>query len=178
MSLTTIPGVGLIAVLLLMPSPGAAQDERGARPEPHPGSAVVTVGDGEHTIAILCDDASRPELGFRTEPNRVTRARSGKSNMVGLSLRPWKETGHVVVSLDRYVAWLPQPASSAGVLTLEIDMSPISIVRDGTPALLTYDMWQAGERPPGQKVRAEATCGLEGPAAPSYRRVTPPDAGR
>jgi hypothetical protein len=93
--------------------------------------------------------------------------------MIGLSLRSWKETGDVVIRLDRYVAWLPRPTSTGGVLSVELDMSTASVVRDNKPVLVSYDMWQRGDRPPGRTgVRFEATCGQRDPDAPSYRKVT------
>ena len=161
----------LCAVALLMPSAGAA-GERAARAERFEGSALVRVGDGEYTIPIECDDAARPELGFSTEPNRITRERTGRSSMVNLRLRPWKDSGQVLVTLDRYAAWMPAPASARGVLSLTLDMSPASVVRDNAPVALTYEMWTDGDRPQGLAgVEFEARCGERRPEAPSYRRL-------
>ena len=78
-----------------------------------------------------------------------------------------------MISLEGYVAWIPQPASNGGTLSLRLDMSPITVVRDGTPVLLTYDMWTDGDRPPGREgVEFEAQCGQRDPDAPSYRRIS------
>ena len=137
------------------------------------GSAIVRVDDGEYTVPIECEDASRPELGFSTEPNRITRERTGRSSMINIRLRPFGEEGESVVSLDRYVAWMPQPASSSGTLSLTLDMSPMSITKeDGSPGLLTRDMWMEGERPPGLTgVHLEARCSSRDPEAPSYKKI-------
>ena len=178
----------LLSILLLVPSLGAAQQDSILRALREAvgvaeggdqqsglfdGSAVVTVDDSEYKIRIQCDTFARPELGFATEPNRVTReATGGQGNTVGLRLRPWKETGDVMVTLERYVAWIPQPTSTGGVLSLTIDMSPASVMRDNMPVLLTYDMWKSGDRPPGRDgVQFEANCTLRDPEAPSYRKV-------
>lgn len=145
-------------------------------PQGHEGWAVVTVDRAEYTIVLECEDGARPELGFRTQPNRVTRAATGRSNGVGLSLRTWKDTDDVVLALDRYVAWLPRPASAGGELVLEVEMSRNSVMRDGVPGLLTYEMWQRGERGEGQRARIRVRCGERNGEAPAFRRV--PDAGR
>ncbi|MGD9905300.1 MAG: hypothetical protein AB7U83_17670 [Vicinamibacterales bacterium] len=138
-----------------------------------PGSAVVTVEGSEYLIRIECRERSRPEAGFSTEPNRVTRAETGgRSNMVALNLRPWPKTDDVLVSLDRYVAWLPVPSSAAGVLTLDLAMSPATVMRDGVPQAVTYDMWTAGDRPPGRDgIRIRANCSERDPSAPAFRKV-------
>jgi hypothetical protein len=168
MSLRALIGLSL---LMIVPSVLVADDA--PRPKLIDGSAVVRVDDAEYKILIRCDDASRPELGFSTEPNRITRAANGgRYNMVNLRLRSWKDTGDVIISLAGYVSWIPQPASAGGTLSLKLDMSPIKVVRDDTPVLLTYDMWTKGDRPPGRKgVEIEAQCGQRDPEAPSYRRI-------
>jgi hypothetical protein len=161
------------ALLLLFgfgASAGVAQD-RSSRPT-YEGSVVLRVADAEYRILILCDDPTRPELGFTTEPNRITRENTGRSNMVNLRLRPWRDTGDVLVSLDDTVAWMAQPASDGGVLAFRIDMSPVSITRDGVPALLTYEMWKNGERAEGgRRAEVEAQCGVRDPEAPAFRRI-------
>lgn len=141
--------------------------------ERHAGSAIVRVGDTEYVIPIECYDASRPELGFSTEPSRITRERTGRSNPIRLNVRPWKDTSELIVSLDRYVAWIPMQASSGGVLNLDIDMSPASSVVDGIPVALTYYRWKTGERAPGLNgVVIIATCGTRDPEAPTSRKMT------
>lgn len=156
--------------LHLAPRPLPAQE-----PEPLPtyeGSAVVRLADAEYTIAILCEDPARPELGFRTEPNRITRERTGRPNMVSLRLEPWGDTGDVRVSLDDSVAWMVRPVSSGGLLAFETRMSPVSITREGVPARLTYQMWKRGERPDeGPGVAVAARCGERDPGAPAFRRI-------
>lgn len=138
----------------------------------HPGSAVVRVDSDEYTIRIECDDASRPELGFTTEPNRLTREATGRTNMVNLRLRPWKDTGDVIITLDRYVAWIPQPASAGGVLSVETGMSSVSTTRNNQPTLTTYDMWNSGDRPDGlETMMFEARCGAPDPDAPAFRKL-------
>ena len=138
----------------------------------HPGSAVVTVSGNEYTIPIECEDPSRPELGFFTEASRITREATGRSSLVSLRLRVWKDTSDLVISLDRYVAWVPSPTSSGGTLKMMLDMSPASSLKEGIPTALTYDMWMDGERPEGLKnVRFEANCTSRDPDAPSFRKL-------
>lgn len=137
------------------------------------GSAVVRAADTEYVIPIVCDDASRPELGFSTEPARLTREAIGRSSGVNLRLRRWQNGPESVVTLDRYVAWIPTPASRGGILELVLAMSPASVVRDGIPVTMTYDMWAAGDRPPGiDGVHIEANCSARDPEAPTTRRLT------
>ncbi|MDH3620917.1 MAG: hypothetical protein OER91_08505 [Gammaproteobacteria bacterium] len=138
----------------------------------HAGTAIIRVSDGEYTIPIECDDASRPELGFSTEPSRITKENTGRTSLVSLRLRKWKDTDHLVVSLDRYVAWVPTPRSVGGTLNMTLDMSPASMVRDNQPVALTYDMWMDGDRPAGiNGVSFEAQCSYRDPAAPAYRKM-------
>ncbi|MDH3733218.1 MAG: hypothetical protein OEU54_06765 [Gemmatimonadota bacterium] len=160
--------------LLLVPWPVAAQ----GRPTLSEGSAVVRVADGEYTITILCDDASRPELGFTTEANRVTRAATGRRNMVSLRVRPWKDTSDIQVTLEggtAWTAWMPQPPSAGGILTMDVVLRPVSFVKDNMPGLLTYEMWQSGDIPEGERqVEFEANCSARDPEAPSYRKLSEP----
>ena len=146
--------------------------------EPANGTAVVVVGDQEYTIPVSCDDTSRPAAGVYTEPQKVTRERTGRSSGVRLTIRPWKDTSDVVVSLDGYVAWIPSPASTGGVLKLSLAMSPASYVRDGAPVALTYDEWMAGNRPEGKdSVDIEVNCLALDPAAPAFRKLSPNSSG-
>jgi hypothetical protein len=163
----------LVAVMALAQTGAVAQQADGAGNDRFPGSAVVSIDDGEYLIRIECRARNRPEAGFSTEPNRVTRADTGgRSNMVTLNLRLWQDSTDVLVSLDRYVAWLPVPASNGGVLALELAMSPASVVRNGKPTTVTYDMWKSGNRPPGRdQVRIQANCSARDPAAPAFRKV-------
>jgi hypothetical protein len=164
----------MLCALLLVSSAVAAQQ----RPPLSDGSAVVRVADGEYKITIICDDASRPELGFTTEANRITRAATGRSNMVNLRLRPWKDTNDVQVTLEggtAWTAWMPQPSSAGGVLTMDVVLRPVSFVRDHMPHLLTYEMWQSGDIPEGaRQVEFEANCSVRDPEAPSYRKLPDP----
>lgn len=138
----------------------------------HAGTAVVRVDDREYTIPIECNDVARPELGFSTEPSRITREATGRTSGVRLIVRQWKETSYLVISLDRYVAWVPTQPSAGGVLKMTLDMSPVSSLRDGTPTLLTYDMWMEGDRPAGiTGVSFEAQCGYRDPDAPSFKKL-------
>lgn len=161
--------------LLLMPSAGASQDR--VRPTLSEGSAVVRVADGEYKITVLCDDASRPELGFTTEANRITREATGRRNMVSLRLRPWKETNDIQVTLEggtAWMAWMPKPSSAGGVLSLDVVLRPVSFVRDNMPTLVTYDMWQDGDLPEGERrAEFEVNCTVRDPEAPSYRKLPP-----
>jgi hypothetical protein len=136
-----------------------------------PGSAIVRVADSEYTIPIECNDASRPELGFSTEPARITKQRTGRTSGVRLTVRPWKETSYLIISLDRYVAWVPPQATSGGIFRMTLDMSPVSFLADGTQKLLTYDEWMAGNRPAGlEGVTFEANCRERDPNAPAVRK--------
>ncbi|MEM7502897.1 MAG: hypothetical protein AAF417_12670 [Pseudomonadota bacterium] len=155
----------ILAGLLLVVSAVSAQE----RVE---GTATVQVEANLYTIPIECDDAGRPELGFSTEPSRITRERTGRTSGVQLILRTWKETDMVVISLDRYVAWMPRPSSDAGVLELTLDMSPISSTTNGMPTLLSFDDWQAGDRPEGlSNVQVTADCTFRDSGAPSFKKV-------
>jgi len=137
-----------------------------------PGSAVVRVGDSEFTIPIECNDASRPELGFSTEPSRITRERTGRSSGVRLTVRPWKDTTDLVISVDRFVAWVPLQSSSGGILTMTLDMSSASSMVDGVPQALTYDRWKAGDRPAGlENVEFKANCKSRDQSVPAFRKV-------
>lgn len=136
------------------------------------GTAIVQVGSSEYTIPIECNDASRPELGLSTEPSRITRQATGRSSGVRLNVRPWKDPTYLVVSLDSYVAWVPVQPSIGGVLTMTLDMSPASVLKDGVPTALTYDMWMDGERPAGlEDVSLKADCSRRDPAAPAFRKL-------
>ena len=135
-----------------------------------PGSAIVRVADSEYIIPIECNDASQPEQGFSTEPARITKERTGRTSGVRLTVRPWKETAYLVISLDRYIAWAEPPAASGGVLRMTLSMSPASLLVDGTQKLLTYDEWMAGNRPAGlDGVMFEANCRERDPNAPAFR---------
>lgn len=162
----------LVAHGILFPLTGSAQDE--PRRTLHEGSAVVRTDSAEYKIRILCDDAARPELGFSTEANRVTRAATGgRYNMVSLRLRPWKDTEDVSVSLDGAgIAWIPRPTSVGGVLSLDVVLRPGTVMRNNMPVLVTYDMWKAGDIPPGEtSVHFEANCRSRDPEAPSFRKL-------
>lgn len=164
--------IPLVAAALL-PADLLARQGSESRGDRFPGSAVVTVEQNEYLIRIECRVQGRPEAGFNTEPNRITREQTGgRYNMVALGLRPWQDTGDVVVSLDRFVAWMPVPTSVGGLLSLELTMSPTTVTRDGAPALVTYDMWQSGDRPPGREgVRVQVDCNARDPEAPAIRKA-------
>ena len=135
------------------------------------------MADAEYTIPIECNDPARPGLGFNTEPSRITREKTGRSSMVNLRVRPWKDTGDVIVALGAYVAWIKPPPSAGGVMSARLDMSPASMARDNMPVALTYDMWKDGDRPEGVNgVQFKANCGFRDPDAPAYRKLPSPDA--
>lgn len=163
----------LLAATALLPPARAGAQGRDAGNDRFPGSAVVTIDDAEYLIRIECRVRGRPEAGLSTEPNRITReATGGRYNMLSLHLRPWQDTGDVLVSVDRYVAWIPSPTSEGGVLSLELAMSPASVVRQGVPVAVTYDMWKGGDRPAGlDGVRIVANCNARDPEAPAFRRI-------
>lgn len=155
----------LVMLLLCVELDASAQDRT-------PGTATVRVDQTEYAIPIECDDPSRPERGFSTEPARVTREATGRTSPIRLTVRRWQDTDELIVTLDRYVAWVAAPSSTGGVLTMELDMSPASFPRDGLPVTMTYDLWTDGDRPRGlEGVRFEANCAFRDPAAPSSRRA-------
>lgn len=173
-----VPSLRPVLVTLSLAAAGAGVDAVAAQGPSSEGTAVVTVGADEYTVVIECDDPSGPEAGFGTQPNRLTRQTRGRANGVNVRLRPWEATDEVVVSVDRLVAWVPRPASGGGALELEIEMSPHSAVWDGTPVLMTYERWRAGERFDGKRtVKIRAQCGVRDPAAPSHRKLAPPGGG-
>ena len=137
------------------------------------GTAVVVVDDKEeYTITIECEDAARPEAGFSTEPSRVVREATGRNNFARLTVRPWRDTGELVVTLDRYAAWIPAPTSADGRFSMVLDMSPSSSIRDGIPVTMTYEQWASGDRPAGlENVRIAADCTRRDPEAPAYRVI-------
>ena len=140
--------------------------------EPANGTAVVRIEDREYTIPVSCDDASRPQAGVYTEPQRVTRERTGRTSGVRLNIRPWKDTSDLVISVDAYVAWISPPASTGGRLELSLAMSPASSMRESGPVALTYDEWMAGNRPAGlDRVDIEVNCGELDAAAPAFRKL-------
>lgn len=136
------------------------------------GTAIIRIDHQEHTIPIVCDDPLHPESGVYTEPQRITRERTGRASGVRLNIRPWKDTSQLVVSFGRYVAWVPAPSSGDGTIELTLAMSPASSLRDGVPAALTYDQWMAGDRPAGlDNVHIVADCRRLNPDAPAYRKL-------
>ena len=160
------PSALLLSILIFPITDAFAQDR-------FEGTAVVRVDGGEYTVPIECDNAMRPELGFSTEPNRITRERTGRTNAINIRVRPSSEAEEIIVSLDRHVAWLPLPESESGTLSITMDLSPITIMKDGQPVLLTRDMWMNGERPEGLRgATVEAQCAVRDPDAPSYKKIT------
>ena len=132
---------GFAAVLI--GSPMVLADERS------PGTAVIVVDQREYTIPIECNDPADASKGFSTDSSRITRERTGRTSGVRLIVRPWKETDEVVVTLDRFVAWLPGSVFAGSPVEASIDLSPASVIRDNLPVTITYDMWTAGDRPEG-----------------------------
>ena len=136
------------------------------------GTAIVERDGGKYTVPIECENATRPELGFSTEPSRITRERTGRASRVNVRIRPSGEPDEVIVTLDRYTGWFSTPQSESGVLLLTLDLSPITIMKDGQPVMLTRDMWIDGERPEGiAGVKIEAQCTVRDPDAPSYEKL-------
>ena len=167
----------ILFALLLAPATAEAQSTvRSPRSE---GSAIVRVDEGEYTITILCDDASRADLGFTTEANRITRAATGRRNMVSLRVRPWKDTDDIQITLEggtAWTAWIPKPSSARELLSLDVVLRPVSYVRDNMPGLLTYEMWKSGDISEGEReLEFEANCSVRDPDAPSYRKLSEPD---
>lgn len=155
----------LFPAMLMLAASVVAQDR-------FAGTALVRTSDAEYKIPIECNDAAKPELGFSTEPARVTREATGRTSGVRLTARPWQDTEYLVVTLDRYVAWVPTQSAHGGVLSMTLDMSPASTVIDGIPQTLTFDEWMAGNRPAGlSDVMFEADCSQRDPEAPAYRKL-------
>ena len=137
-----------------------------------PGTAVVVVEDREYTLPIECNDPADAGKGFSTEPSRITRERTGRSSAVRINVRPWKETDELVVSLDRYVAWVPKSVFKGSPVDARIDMSPASVVRNNMPVTMTYDIWTSGDRPEGLTgVQVRVDCAVRDPEAPSSRSL-------
>lgn len=181
MSAGMAAAVAAILIPVISSPAGAQERQERVRRELHPGSAVVRQqdGDSEALIRILCDEAGRPEAGFTTEANRVTRRETGgKYNRTSLRLRPWKDTDDVLITTDWGIAWVPRPASTGGVLAMNVEVRPNQLQRDGRPVLVTYDMWKAGDVPDETSVvEFEANCATRDPDAPSWRRLEAGDGG-
>lgn len=155
----------LLCVAVLAASVSAARDRA-------PGSAVVTVDENEYLIPIECYEAANASAGFSTEPNRITREQTGRSSMVRLTARPWKETEYWVISLDRYMAWIPAPTRAGPTLEMTVDLSPSSTINNGIPETLTFEKWMDGMRPEGLTgVTFVANCAERNPDAPAYRKL-------
>lgn len=136
------------------------------------GTATVRVDNKQYTIPIVCDNPASPETGLYTEPQRVTRERTGHASGVRLTIRPWRDTSDLIVNLDRYVAWIPRSATADGVLEISLSMSPTTSLQDGMPVALTYDEWRAGNRPDGlASVKIVANCGYLDPDAPAFQKL-------
>jgi hypothetical protein len=134
--------------------------------------ATVRMTDREYTIPIECDDPARPEFGLATEPARITREATGRSSGVNLRVRRWQDTDELSVALDRYVAWIPAPSSANGRMAFTLDMSPISVMRDGQLTLLTHELWTRGDRPPGiAGVTIDVDCTTRSPDVPNSRAL-------
>ena len=155
------------AVLALIAACAGAQD----RVE---GTATITVGDDEYLIPIECNDARRPGRGVFTEPARITKERTGRSSGVRLTMRPWQDTDDVIITLDKYVAWVDAPLGSGGVWNvLKLDMSPANRVVNGVPTPLSYEDWKNRDRPEGlDDVTIRADCRSRDAEAPAYRKLT------
>ena len=138
------------------------------------GTAKITVGDDEYLIPIECNDARRPGRGVFTEPARITKERTGRSSGVRLTMRPWQDTDDVIITLDKYVAWVDAPLGSGGVWNvLKLDMSPASRVVNGVPTPLSYEDWKNRDRPEGlDDVTIRADCRSRDAEAPAYRKLT------
>ena len=138
------------------------------------GTAYVRADGTEYIIPIVCREAGLANAGFSTEPSRVTRAATGRTSPARLTVRPWKDTGELVVSLDRYIAWVTAPETNGTHFSLTVDMSPSSFLRDGLPVTMTYDVWAEGDRPAGlSNVTIDADCSERDPEAPGSRPFSP-----
>lgn len=172
---TAVARSGFVAVLsVLAVVPAAAQSGRDREPGPRPtveGTAIVTVDEAEYTLPILCYE-SAVEAGFMTEANRLTRERTGRSNMVRVGVRTHQDYDELVVTLDKYAAWVPRENPGASSVTWTLDMSPTGFLRGTTMVALTRDMWVAGDRPEGLKgARIQARCDYRDPEAPKFRKI-------
>ena len=138
------------------------------------GTAVVRAAGTEYVIPIVCREAALANAGFSTEPSRVTRAATGRTSPARLTVRRWKDTDELVISLDRYIAWIAAPDPTGSRFAMTLDMSPSSFLRDGLPVTMTYDVWSAGDRPAGlQDVVIDADCSERDPEAPGSRPIPP-----
>lgn len=136
------------------------------------GTATVRVDDREYTIPIVCSETESSEVDIYTEPQRITRERTGRASSVRLTIRSWKETDDVIVNVDRYVAWIPRDSISNGLVELSLSMSPTTLVQGGMPVAMTYDEWQSGNRPKGvDDVEIVADCSNLDPDAPAFRKT-------
>lgn len=136
------------------------------------GTATVRVEDREYTIPIVCSETKSTKIDIYTEPQRITRERTGRASSVRLTIRSWKETDDVIVNVDRYVAWIPRDSISDGLVKLSLSMSPTTLVQGGMPVAMTYDEWQSGNRPKGvDDVEIVADCSNLDPDAPAFRKI-------
>ena len=127
--------------------------------------------DQEHLLPIECRDAGDPAAGISTEPARITRTWTNQRSSERFNLRPWKNGTHAVVSLGKYIAWIPTPAAEGPILKLTLEMSPASSLVNGIPRAMTFDRWMAGDRSEALTVSIEANCATRDPATPRFRRI-------
>ena len=167
MLIMTVGRLPHILLPLLLSCGASAQAAESAN-----GTATIRVGNNEYTIPIVCSDTTSSEVDLYTEPQRITRERTGRASSVRLTIRPWKETTDLIVNLDRYVAWIPQKSIADGIFEISLSMSPTTYLRDGIPVALTYDEWLSGNRPEGvDDVMIVTNCGYLDPDAPSFRKI-------
>ena len=169
-------GLALLA-LVLAAAPAVAAQESSKRSY-FPGTAVVQVADGEHTIPIDCYVRSRPDLGFTTEPNQVTRLRTGRISSIDLSVGP-ADTDGTHISLEGYVAKIPNPTSDEGSLSLSVDLTreDASADRVAAVAFARGEGAVGGRAPDALRVVIEAQCNERVPDAPAYRDLGKPRGG-
>ena len=162
--------IGKLPIFLMLVLLSCSADAQAA--ESANGTATIRVDDNEYTIPIVCSDTTSPQIDLYTEPQRITRERTGRASSVRLTIRPWKESTDLIVKLDRYVAWIPRRSIADGILEVSLSMSPTTSVREGMPVALTYDEWLSGNRPEGlDNVKIVANCGFLDPDAPSFRKI-------
>ncbi len=162
--------IGKLPIFLMLVLLSCSADAQAA--ESANGTATIRVDDNEYTIPIVCSDTTSPQIDLYTEPQRITRERTGRASSVRLTIRPWKESTDLIVNLDRYVAWIPRRSIADGILEVSLSMSPTTSVREGMPVALTYDEWLSGNRPEGlDNVKIVANCGFLDPDAPSFRKI-------
>jgi len=170
----------LVLLPLLLSSAIEVSAQESAKRSYFVGTAVIQVADGEYTLPIDCYAKSRPDLGFTTEPNQVTRLRTGRLSPIDLSITPRSESEEMVIALDGYVARIPRLSATDGTLSLSVDLSREDTSRGTTSAVaFTRDNAANGLHDADRvRVRIDAQCEERSAEAPAHRTVKSRPGGR